>query len=241
MKKQYLQSIIQKYNLGGAIETVTWKTTNKKLSIKFVSDDKSLTGEIKSNKFGLPDSEISIFSTSKLLKIIGIVDHEIALSLNKKNNVYDKLIIDDKNYNLQFTLAEPMLVNKPPTVADIEYDLEATITEKDIGLINKARGALSKENNYMLLKSYEDEFGRIKIKFIFGEKSDYADKINFSIDAKGEENIVLPFNSDLFRDILYNNKELGDGTIKISKKGLMEISFKNKDISTLYYLLRLSN
>ena len=44
MNKQHLLRFIQKYSLGGVIESVAWNAEGTKLSVRFISDDKTMLG-----------------------------------------------------------------------------------------------------------------------------------------------------------------------------------------------------
>ena len=53
MQKNKLDRFIQKYNLGGNVNSVKWKSDGNSLSTSFVTPDKSLLGEVKVDKFQL--------------------------------------------------------------------------------------------------------------------------------------------------------------------------------------------
>ena len=53
-----------------------------------------------------------------------------------------------------------------------------------------------------------------------------------------DQNLQLPFNSNIFRTILNVNKDLDSGILKISSKGLMKLEFTKEDTSCKYYLVR---
>ena len=51
MQKSKLDKFIQKYNLGGNVNSVKWKSNGDTLSTSFVTPDKSLLGNVKVDKF----------------------------------------------------------------------------------------------------------------------------------------------------------------------------------------------
>ena len=53
MQKSKLSRFIQKYNLGGNINSVKWKSNGDSLRTSFISSDKSLLGNVKVNNFKL--------------------------------------------------------------------------------------------------------------------------------------------------------------------------------------------
>ena len=58
MQKSKLDKFIQKYNLGGNVNSVKWKSNGTKLSTSFVTPDKSLLGNVKVDKFPFDDAEL---------------------------------------------------------------------------------------------------------------------------------------------------------------------------------------
>ena len=46
MNKIVLDTFIQKYNLGGNVNSVKWESSGDTLSTRFISPDKSLLGEL---------------------------------------------------------------------------------------------------------------------------------------------------------------------------------------------------
>ena len=53
-----------------------------------------------------------------------------------------------------------------------------------------------------------------------------------------QEKVEIPFNSDMFRNILKENKDLESGNIYLSYQGLMKIEFKSEDTISTYYMVR---
>ena len=51
MQKSKLDKFIQKYNLGGNVNSVKWKTDSNKLTTTFITPDKSLLGKVSVDDF----------------------------------------------------------------------------------------------------------------------------------------------------------------------------------------------
>ncbi len=64
MNKQSLLRFIQKYSLGGLIESVAWNAEGNKLSVRFISDDKTLLGEVEFNAFTSNPFNVGIYTTT---------------------------------------------------------------------------------------------------------------------------------------------------------------------------------
>ena len=84
MQKSKLDRFIQKYNLGGNVNSVKWKSTTDTLSTTFVTPDKSLLGTVKASKFQFEDAEIGVYHRGTVQGNVinlpeywkGLVDHD---------------------------------------------------------------------------------------------------------------------------------------------------------------------
>jgi hypothetical protein len=53
------------------------------------------------------------------------------------------------------------------------------------------------------------------------------------------QEMKLPFNSNLFKTILQANKDMVEGVMHLSSKGLMKLEFKTEDgIESEYFMVR---
>ena len=83
MQKTKLNKFIQKYNLGGNVNSVKWKSNSNKLTTSFVTPDKSLLGEVAVSNFGFEDAELGVYQTDQLQKLIGVLGEDISINLSK--------------------------------------------------------------------------------------------------------------------------------------------------------------
>ena len=72
MNKQKLTGFVEKYSLGNTIESVPWSIKNNTLATDFVSDDRTLLGNVTLNSFELDDAEVGIYNTTQLQKMISV-------------------------------------------------------------------------------------------------------------------------------------------------------------------------
>jgi len=240
INKQRLQSIITKYHLNGLTQSAKWVTENGKLSICFVSDNKDLAGDVEVNSSPVEDSELSIFDTAQLNKLISVTNGDLLLTLEKNHKVYSKLYIEDSSFNVAYNLADSLLIPKRgtinfPEVYDVIIDLNSEIVDNLI----KAKNALSGISDMMITTIEDEDRGKV-VEYSFGDVSNYSNKIRYTIDEGIEikQDIKLPFNSDLFKDILNSNKDLESGKISISEEGFMKLEFTTEDINSVYYMVR---
>ena len=240
MNKSVLTSIVEKYHLNGNVEAVIWSIKNKALNIRFITPNKNLIGEIKLTNFELDDSEIGIYNTSQFLRLIKVTDEYLELSVNKGNyNKAIELLIKDNQFDLSYYLSDLSLIEDVPAVNEpIDYDATIEVYKDFISKFLNAKKALGDIKRFTVKSQVVD--GKIEILFLLGDDAAYSNKIKFSEPAEALFGLdELPFPADYFKDILDANQGADKGQIKISNEGLLTISFKEDDVESKYFLVRL--
>jgi hypothetical protein len=241
INKNTLQSVIGKYYLNGLIESVQWTTEDNALEIDFQSPNKDMIGRVKHTNFPLENSEIAVYDTSKLNKLLGISSGEVVLELEKQQSIYTKLIISDLNYTLNFSLTDLLMIQEVGEVTDPNnYEIEAELNSEEISAIIRAHNAL--ESNNVIVKIEKDLDGEDILVMSFGDVSNHTNKIDYQIPNSTLNNVPyginLPFNSSLVRNILNNNKDAESATLKVNSQGLMKLEFTGEDWESFYYIVR---
>jgi len=246
MTKLELQSVIEKYHLDGLVENVKWIIgKDKSLSIDFMSPSKEMIGNVYTSNFPLPESSIGINNTTQLDKLLSITDGELFLDYVKEHKVLTKLLISDKQFHLNYALADILTVPKVGKYNGSEvYDLEIDLTNEQIVSLIKAKNALTNSENVVIdvLKSIE---GDAQLEFVFGGDIEYSNKITYSIKeflVSPESEFKLTYNSELFKLILSCNKGANSSKLYLNSQGLMKLVFQhNPDLQTTYYIVSKSN
>ena len=237
INKLKLQSIINKYYLG-TNESVKWDIKDNSLNIEFMTPSKDVIGNLTCNDFELEDSKLAIYDTKKLQNLISICSGDLLLEFEKTKEIYTKLNISDLNFNLSYALSDPLLINKVGNVTEAEWVVDLDLTSEDISNIIKAKSALAQVDN-MLITTTTNLDGEDVIEIVFGDESGHNNKITYQISGDIKEtDIKLPFNSDMFKTILYANKDMEGGKLLLSSMGLMKLSFELDGISSNYYMIR---
>lgn len=237
INKLTLQSVINKYYLG-LNESVKWTVNDNMLNIDFMTPTKDVIGSITCSDFELEDSQLAIYDTKKLQNLVSICNGDLLLELEKTNKVFTKLKISDMNFNLNYALSDPLLIDKVGTVNVPDWVVELTLTPEDIENIIKAKSALAGVDN-MLVTTSQDLDGQDVVEFVFGDESGHNNKITYQIqgDIK-EQGMKLPFNSDMLKTILQANKDMEGGSLYLSTMGLMKLEFDNNSIASEYFMVR---
>ena len=237
INKSILQSVISKYYLN-VCESVKWKTENNNLTIDFMSPTADIIGKVTCKDFPLEDSELAIFDTKKLLSLLNITTGDVLLELEKTHKIFTKISISDQDFNLSYALADTHLIGKVGTVSDTTWDVNINLEKEHVSNLVKAKSALSEIDN-MIITTELDLNQELMCKFTFGDEHGHNNKITYQLYGDiTDQNLKLPFNSNIFRTILNVNKDLDSGVLRISSKGLMKLEFTSGDTTCEYYLVR---
>ena len=237
INKLTLQSIINKYYLG-LNEAVKWEIEDNKVGISFMTPTKDVIGAVSCSNFQLENCKLAIYDTKKLLSLVNICNGDLLLELEKNNAICTKLKISDLNFNLNYALSDPLLINKVGEVTIPEWVVELDLTSEDVENIIRAKSALSQVDN-MLVTTTTNLDGEDVVEFVFGDESGHNNKITYQVkgDIK-EKDIKLPFNSDTFKTILQANKDMEGGKMYLSSMGLIQLEFSLDEISSKYFIVR---
>ena len=242
ISKKVLSEIVSKYSLGGHVEKVKWVVNeDDSIVIKFINDSKTLVGEINyKNTIGLKKGNYGIFNTSQLIKCLNILDGDILVETKSSNGLASKLNLADTNYDIKFSLADPAVIPKVPQINDSDQPSASfEMTNEFITRFVKSKDALSDLPSFTI----ETREGMTGNDLVFTIGSDITNTIQFKIDELfqiNDEFEQIPFDSNLFKEILKANRNYESGTVHINKKGLIQLTFNYNDgFNTHYYLVRL--
>ena len=242
ISKKVLSEIVSKYSLGGHVEKVKWVVNEDNIIIKFINDSKTLVGEIIYNNIvkGLKKGDYGIFNTSQLIKCLNILDGDILIETKSQNGLASKLKLADTSYDVKFSLADPAVIPKVPQVTDSgQPSASFEMTDEFITRFVKSKDALNDLPSFTI----ETREGMVGDEIVFTVGTDITNTIQFSVDEHLQVNDnfeQIPFDSDLFKEILKANRNYELGTIHINKKGLIQLEFTyNEGFNTNYYLVRL--
>ena len=114
MNKQKLTGFIEKYSLGNTIESVPWSIKNNTLATDFVSDDRTLLGNVKLNSFEIDDTEFGIYNTTQLQKMISVLGSDVKVNLKKVDKRAIAIDMTDDEVSLNYMLADLDIIPRAP-------------------------------------------------------------------------------------------------------------------------------
>ena len=224
---------MSKYSLVNIIEKVKWVVEDKKLLINFINDSKVLLGYVEyRNDIGLKNGDYGIFNTSQLIKCLNILDGDILMEASNS-----KLNIADTNYEIKFGLSKPEVLPKVPEIKDEDnFSVSFSVNDEFITRFVKSKDALSD----LEIFTVETREGFTGEELVFTIGTTITNSIEFAVEADIKESFnSIPFDSNLFKEILKANKNYHSGEIRINKKGLIDAHFHcGEGLFTGYYLVR---
>lgn len=233
ISKKVISDIVSKYSLGNVIEKVKWVVEDEKLLINFINDSKVLLGYVEyRDDIGLKNGDYGIFNTSQLIKCLNILDGDILMEASNS-----KLNIADTNYEIKFGLSKPEVLPKVPEIkGEDNFSVSFSVNDEFITRFVKSKDALSD----LEIFTVETREGFTGEELVFTIGTTITNSIEFSVEADIKESFSsIPFDSNLFKEILKANKNYHSGEIRINKKGLIDAHFHcGGPLYTGYYLVR---
>jgi len=230
MEKVKFDGFINRYNLGGEVESVMVKSEGSDLSVRMISDDKTLLGDVTSANTDFPNGEFGIYTTSQLKGLLSVLDNTIEVE-----EVTGALKFSDKGTKMQYMLAAPSVI---PAVPDLKalppFNVEVTLNDEFVNKFIKSKGALADADTFTF--TCKDNNGEI----ILGYSSINSNRISISVDCTCDGDVEpIAFSAKYLKAILLANKGSNSSSLKISSQGLAHLNFVDGDYTSNYYLVEI--
>jgi len=230
MNKSKFDGFVNRYNLGGEIESVMVKSDDKNLSVRMISDDKTLLGDVTVVGGEFPNGEFGIYTTSQLKGLLSVLDDAITVE-----EVTGALKFSDKKTKVQYMLAAPSVI---PAVPDLKalppFDAEITLDDDFVNKFIKSKGVLADSDTFTF--TFKAKKGEV----ILGYSSINSNRISIEVDCTAKNDIEpIAFSAKYLKAILMANKGSKTSSLKISSKGLSHVSFTDGDYTSNYYLVEI--
>ena len=233
MNKIVLDTFIQKYNLGGNVNSVKWESSGDTLSTRFISPDKSLLGELTLVKQSLPEFEVGVYDTPLLSKMLSTLADKVDFTLTKVDKRPVAFHFTDSIMSADYVLAAIGVIPDVPELKNVpEFNTLVNINAQFINSFIRGKGALADVDTFAI----NPVDGGVE--FVIG----YSDINSNRISIKAQSGAVnmtdsIVFNANLFKELLNANKECSKATLQISDKGLAYIEFNVDDFNVKYWLV----
>ena len=114
MEKSKINRFVQKYTLAGLVESVKWEVKDNSLHTSFISDDKSVLGSVSLSDFEFQNTTLGIYDTSKLTKMIGVLDADLEFGVSDIEGKAVSLKFNDKATSVNYMLADLSVIPNVP-------------------------------------------------------------------------------------------------------------------------------
>jgi hypothetical protein len=236
MEKQQLNRFVSKYNLAGLVESVKWESKDGSLSTSFISDDKSVLGNVTMKEFDGINSTFGVYDTTKLIKMLSVLGDTVDFSINDIDGKAVSLKFKDSSTSVNYMLADLSVIPNVPDLKQLPpFNAEIKLDSNFISKFIKAKGALD-ENNFTF--TCKDGKGQI----VLGFSNINTNRISIDVDCTCEGDVnPISFSATYLKEILVANKEATDATLKISSQGLSHIHFEIDNYESNYYLVEIQS
>ena len=237
MQKSKLDRFISKYNLGGNVNSVKWKSNGSILSTSFVTPDKSLLGNVKVDKFSFDSAELGIYQTDLLKSLIGVLGDDISLDLTSAGDRAVSLNVKNGAISIDYVLSDLSVIPDPPALKRLqEFGTKIKLDTKFINTFVKGKAALSDIDTFTILN------GKSGVEVVIGYSSTNTNRVNIPVETTSSDlNKPISFNANLFKEVLVANRECTSATLEVSNEGLARVNFKVDDYDSTYYVVAMQD
>ena len=228
MKKASLEQFINRYNLGGEVESVKITSSDSEMKVSFISDDKTLLGEVTSKEGEFPNGEFGVYTTSQLKALLGVLESSMDVDSTES---YIKF--SDKGTSVNYMLADLSVI---PVVPDLKavppMNVQITLDDDFTSKFIKSKGALSESDTFTF--ECKNNNGEI----ILGYSSINTNRISMKVDCKCDGDVSpISFSAKYLKEILNANRGSKSANLQISSQGLAHIEFEKDNLTSKYYLV----
>ena len=238
MQKTKLDKFIQKYNLGGNVNSVKWKSNGSSLSTSFVTPDKSLLGNVKVDKFSFDNSELGIYQTDQLKSLIGVLGEDISLNLTQVDDKAVSLNVKNGEISIDYVLSDLSVIPDPPALKRLpDFQTKVKLDSSFIDTFIKGKSALADVDMFTFVN---DKAGSLNA--VIGYSSTNTNRVNIPVETE-TNGMTKPvtFNANLFKEVLVANKDCKSAFLEVSNEGLAKVNFKVDDYDSTYYIVAVTD
>lgn len=234
MEKRLITNFIKKYHLSGLIESVKWEFSNGTLFTNFLSPNRSLLGFVSVSGVDLESHEIGIYDTSKLLKMLSVLDDEISINIVTSQSKSFGMDLTSGKVGVRYMLADIDVIPKSPNLKQLpQFEASITLSSDFKDAFVSSYSALSNDSTFTFI--HEDGIGKI----IVGDyHNTNSDRIKIEVDSECSiSDTPITFSAEHLNQILLANKEFFNYKLSIAFSGLATIDFDDGIFKSTYYLI----
>ena len=200
------------------------------MSVKFISDDKTLLGTVESEDKEFPNGEFGVYTTSQLKGLLGVLDSSINIEKGEAS-----LVFSDNGTSVNYMLADLSVIPVVPELKALpNFGSTITLDEDFVGKFIKSKGALSDSDTFTF--KCKGDKGEV----ILGYSKINSNRISINVQCTCESDVEpISFSAKYLKEILNANRNAKSSSLKISAQGLAHVSFEHDGYKSNYYLVEI--
>jgi len=230
MKKASIEQFVNRYNLGGEVESVKIESTDDSMKVSFISDDKTLLGTVESAEKDFPNGEFGIYTTSQMKALLGVVESNVDVGAEDSY-----LTFSDKGTSVNYMLADLSVIPVVPDLKQVPpFDSEITLDDEFTNRFIKSKGALNESDTF----TFTCTGGKGEV--VLGYSTINTNRISMTVECKCDTDIKpISFSAKYLKEILMANKGSKSATLKIASAGLAHVKFERDGLVSNYFLVEI--
>lgn len=251
MNKDTLDLMIKKYYLSNQIETSIWKIFNDKKQLRMAGSggEQDLSVIVEYNNFAdLPTTEFAVNDTTKLLKMLNVLDGDVKITPQQDNNgkIYSIVVNSANNIEIEYVTADINMIRATNIIkligrSDKQIPQVKILLDDDfISTFITSTVALPDSEN-VVFKMNKDN----KLEMLFGHvqganKALNTSKIKYqpkTVDGADVLPEILGFKANYIKQILIANKDCKDAVLELAcyDSPIAYVKFVNTDMTSIYH------
>jgi|TARA_Y100001938_G_scaffold140553_1_gene208888 hypothetical protein len=234
MNKQKLVKFIDKYNLGGLVNSAILSFKDNTLNTRFTSGDKSLLGILSMDNWDFEDGEFGVYNTEQLVKLLSVLDDDVTMSVSKTEEKAISIQLSDSVSKVNYMLTDTSVINRPPVPESLpqNFELKININPQFITKFISGKQALPETDTFTVVTNNNST------NVVIGYASVNTNRVTIPVSTtEYKEMDLISFNASNFKEVLSANKECESALLEVSPDGIAKITFKIDNYKSTYYLV----
>ena len=234
MNKQKLVKFIDKYNLGGLVNSAILSFKDNTLNTRFTSGDKSLLGILSMDNWDFEDGEFGVYNTEQLVKLLSVLDDDVTMSVTKAGDKAVSIQMSDSVSKVNYMLTDTSVINRPPVPESLpqNFELKININPQFITKFISGKQALPETDTFTVVTNNNST------NVVIGYASVNTNRVTIPVSTtEYKEMDLISFNASNFKEVLSANKECESALLEVSPDGIAKITFKIDNYKSTYYLV----
>ena len=238
MQKTKLNKFIQKYNLGGNVNSVKWTSSTNQLKTSFVTPDKSLLGTVVADNVKFEDANLGVYQTDQLQKLLSVLGDDVNLTLTKAGDRAVSLNVKNGSVSVDYVLSDLSVIPDPPALKRLpDFQTKVKLDSNFIDTFIKGKSALSDVDMFTFVNGKDG-----KLNAVIGYSSTSTNRVNIPVETETNGlTDAVTFNANLFKEMLVANKDCKSAVLEVSNEGLAKVNFKVDDYDSTYYIVAMQD